>query len=63
MQFQVSRLADAMHHKLEEPRSRQDQLQHLQMAWYQAGPVPIEAQGSLEARFERATTSFGSGYK
>jgi hypothetical protein len=58
MQFQVSRLADAMHHKLEEPRSRHDQLRDLQMAWYQAGPVPLESQGSLESRFEHAFASF-----
>jgi exonuclease SbcC len=61
MQFQVSRLADAMHHKIEEPRARQDQLRALQKAWYQAGPVPSEAQGSLEARFERAMAASGSG--
>jgi len=60
MQFQVSRLADAMHQKLEEPRSRENRLQHLQMEWYQAGPVPMETQGGLEARFERAITSSGS---
>lgn len=60
MQFQVSRLADAMHHNLEEPRSRHDQLRDLQMAWYQAGPVPMESQGSLESRFERAIASSGT---
>lgn len=54
MQFQVSRLADAMHHKIGEPRSRQDQLRDLQMEWYQSGPVPMEMLDSLEARFERA---------
>jgi hypothetical protein len=58
MQFQVSRLADAMHHKNEETRSRHEQLRNLQLAWYQAGPVPMEAQGSLEARVERAIASF-----
>jgi hypothetical protein len=58
MQFQVSRLADAMHHKNEETRSRHDQLRDLQMKWYQAGPVPMESQGSLESRFERAIASF-----
>jgi len=57
MQFQVSRLADAMHHKLEEPHSRHERLRDLQMAWYQAGPVPVEAQGSLEVRFETAMSS------
>jgi len=59
MQYQVSRLADAMHHQLEETRSPHEQLRDLQMAWYQAGPVPLESQGSLEARFERAVTSSG----
>ena len=61
MQFQVSRLADAMHHKIEEPRARQDPLRDLQIAWYQAGPVPREAQGRLEARFGHAIASSGSG--
>jgi len=60
MQFQVSRLADAVHHKNEETRSRHDQLRELQMKWYQAGPAPMEAQGSLEARFERAIAAPGS---
>ena len=60
MQFQVSRLADAMHHKLDESRSRQDQLQDLQLAWYQAGPVPLTSQESLEVRFERAIAASGS---
>ena len=60
MQFQVSRLAEAMHHKIEEPRARQDPLWDLQIAWYQAGPVPREAQGSLEARFGHAVASSGS---
>jgi hypothetical protein len=59
MQFQVARLADAMHHKLEEPRTRQDRLWDLQVAWYQVGPVPGDTQGSLEARFGRAIASSG----
>jgi exonuclease SbcC len=61
MQYQVSRLAESMHHKLDEPRTRQDQLWDLQMEWYQTGPVPGNTQGSLEARFGRATASSGSG--
>jgi exonuclease SbcC len=61
MEFQVSRLADALHHKLEEPRACQDQLWHLQIAWYQAGSVPGDAQGSLDARFGLAIASSGSG--
>lgn len=60
MQFQVSRLADAMHHKLDESRSRQHQLRDLQLAWYQAGPVPLASQEDLEVRFERAIAAFGS---
>jgi hypothetical protein len=57
MQYQVSRLADAMHHKREEPGVGQDRLLQLQMTWYQTGPVPREMQGGLEARFERAIAS------
>ena len=56
MQYQVSRLADAMHHKLEEPRSSHERLRDLHMAWYQAGPVPLASQQSLEVRFERAVS-------
>jgi hypothetical protein len=59
MQLQVSRLADALHHKLDEPRARQDRLRDLQMTWYQTGPVPAEAQDSLEARFQRALAASG----
>jgi len=57
MQYQVSRLADAMHHKHEEPGAGEDRLRQLQIDWYLAGPPPGEAQGSLEARFERAIAS------
>ena len=60
MQYQVSRLADAMHHKLEEPRSGHERLRDLHMAWYQAGPVPLALQDDLEARFERAISAIGS---
>ena len=60
MQYQVSRLADAMHHKLEEPRSSHERLRDLHMAWYQAGPVPLALQDDLEARFERAISAIGS---
>jgi exonuclease SbcC len=63
MQYQVSRLAEAMHHRLKEPRSRQQRLRDLQKAWYQVGPVPREAQGSLEARFGRALAASGSGHE
>jgi hypothetical protein len=28
----------------------------LHMAWYQAGPVPLASQQSLEVRFERAVS-------
>jgi exonuclease SbcC len=59
MQLQVSRLADAMHHKLDESRSRQQQLRDLQLAWYQAGPVPLASQEDLEVRFERAIAASG----
>jgi hypothetical protein len=57
MQYQVARLAEAMQQQPEEPRSRHEQLRDLQMAWYRAGPVPLDAQASLEARFERAVSA------
>jgi len=53
MQFQVARLSDALHHRLQEPRSGGDPLRDLQIAWFQAGPVPRETRETLEARFER----------
>lgn len=59
MRYQVSRIANAMQHKLEEQQSGQDRLQELQMAWYQVGPVPVEAQASLTARFKRAIEATG----
>lgn len=60
MRFQVARLADAMHHKHEEPHTRQEQSRALQMVWYQLGPVPRVAQDSLEARFGRVIAAFDS---
>lgn len=54
MHFQVARLADAMHHQVEKPRSPQHQLHDLQIDWYQAGPLAVTAQRDVEARFERA---------
>ena len=60
MRLKVSRLADAMQHNLDERRSRQERLRDLQMAWYQAGPVPGEVHDGLNTRFERITAAIGS---
>jgi exonuclease SbcC len=60
MQYQVARLAEAMQQKPTEPHSRHEQLRDLQIAWYQAGPAPLEAQASLEARFGRAISAVAS---
>jgi exonuclease SbcC len=54
MQLQVSRLSDALHHRLEEARSNGDRLRDLQMAWHQTGPVPGEVRAQVEARFQQA---------
>ncbi|MEN8165863.1 MAG: DUF349 domain-containing protein [Pseudomonadota bacterium] len=54
MQYQVSRLSDALHQKFEEEQTQEDQLRDLQIAWFQAGPVQRDAQQGLERRFERA---------
>ena len=60
MRFQVSRLADAMQHNLDERLSPQERLRDLQMAWYQAGPVPGEMRDGLNTRFERVIAAIGS---
>jgi hypothetical protein len=52
MQLQVSRLEDALKHRQEDAAG--DRLRALQMAWYQAGPVPEAEKPGLEARFARA---------
>ena len=52
MQLQVSRLEDAFKHRQED--SSGGRLRALQMAWYQAGPVPVAEMPALEARFARA---------
>ncbi len=52
MQLQVSRLEDALKHRQEDAAG--DRLRALQMAWYQAGPVPEAEMAALEARFARA---------
>jgi hypothetical protein len=54
MQYQVSRLSDALHQKFEEEQTQQEQLRELQIAWLQAGPVQRDLQQGLERRFERA---------
>jgi hypothetical protein len=61
MRLQVSRLADALHHRRDEDRARGDHVRNLQVAWYEIGPVPREARGELEARFERALAAAQSG--
>ncbi len=53
MQLQVSRLSDALHHRQASSRTAKEALRDLLIAWYQTGPVPGDAQGELEARFER----------
>ena len=60
MQLQVSRLSDALHHRLEEARSNGDRLRDLQMAWYQTGPVPRETHAQVEARFRQALAAIQS---
>jgi hypothetical protein len=52
MQLQVSRLEDALKHRQEDAAG--DRLRALQMAWYQAGPVPEAEMPALAARFARA---------
>jgi hypothetical protein len=63
MRLQVSRLADALHHRRDEDRASGDHVRNLQVAWYEIGPVPreAEARGELEARFQRALAAAQSG--
>ena len=55
MQLQVSRLEDALKHRQEDAAG--ERLRALQMAWYQAGPVPQAEKSGLEARFARAVAA------
>ena len=53
MQLQVSRLSDALNHRHASSRTAEEALRDLLIAWYQTGPVTGDAQGELEARYER----------
>jgi hypothetical protein len=57
MEYQVSLLSDALHQKFEQSQSREQQLQALQIAWLQAGPVEPALWAKLDARFARAAGS------
>jgi exonuclease SbcC len=59
LRLQVSRLSDALSHRQEGIASGAGRLRELLLDWYQTGPVPLDAQGVLDARLTRVLAAAG----
>lgn len=63
MQYQVSRLAGALHKNFEPHQSPAEQVRQLEIDWLLAGPVEASLRPALEERFNRARKDEKAGAK